>query len=77
MKEDPVVHNSWTLLGSNGSELVIKYYAVKSTLFRYNYVVADQEYMFHLVKFSKSQGRMEHEKVKDLHGEEKLKHWTW
>lgn len=77
MKEDPVVHNSWSLVLSTDTSLVVKYAVIKSTLFRYNYVMAEKNYMWHLVRFSREQGPFEHSKVEDLEDEEKLNHWTW
>lgn len=82
MKEDPVVHNSWRMVCSSpyGKNLMITYFKVKSTVLRYNYVVAEKWYMDLLVGWCGEQGKFEHEKLRGMEGssrEEKLRVWTW
>lgn len=77
MKTDPVVQNSWEMCNVRGSNLTITYFAVKSTLLRYNYVVAENDYLLQLLNWLRVQGFYEHEKVEGLSGEEKSNAWTW
>lgn len=85
MSEDPAVRNSWTLECSesgrlSGDDLVVQYWKVKSTLLRYNYVVADKRYLKQLVKWFQTQGHLEYLKLDGMEEaslEEKLAVWTW
>ncbi|EIM84863.1 uncharacterized protein STEHIDRAFT_61050 [Stereum hirsutum FP-91666 SS1] len=77
MKTDPVVQNTWEMCHLRGDNLTITYFAVKSTLLRYNYVVAENDYLLQLVNWLRVQGFYEHEKVEGLSGEEKINAWTW
>jgi hypothetical protein len=75
---DPVEQNSWKLARSEGGKLLMTYFTAKSTLFRYNYLVAERQFMTdYLMVFIKSQGRLERTKRKLLSAEEQRTSATW
>lgn len=66
--EDP-----YPLLG----KIVTRYKIINPTIFRYNYLVADDDLTRTLVEFAKDQGRLEHLKVRALSNNDRKKVWTW
>lgn len=74
---DPSVQNSWTLIKRGRSKVLITYRVAKSTLFRYNYLVADVEFMKMLLGFFQDQGGLEVTKREHLSAEEKRLSVTW
>jgi len=74
---DPVIQNSWKLARNNGGKLLMTYHVAKSTLFRYNYLVADHPFMQKLVTFFMHQGALEGTKRSCLSAEEKRTSATW
>lgn len=74
---DPVAQNSWTLERRGLEKLLFTYRTLKSTLFRYNYLVADLGFMHVLLNFIKKQGSMEVAKRQHLSPEEIRLSVTW
>jgi hypothetical protein len=74
---DPVIQNSWTLARDNSDVLLMTYHVAKSTVFRYNYLVADLLFVYDLLKFFTTQGSLENRKRTNLSAEEKLSTVTW
>lgn len=74
---DPVIQNSWKLTRGKGGKLLMTYYVAKSTVFRYNYLVADHALLCTLVGFFKKQGELENLKREHLSLEEKRTSATW
>lgn len=87
---DPEIHNSWNLAMSTTpteasdedpypllGKIVTRYKIINPTIFRYNYLVADDDLTRTLVEFAKDQGRLEHLKVRALSNNDRKKVWTW
>jgi hypothetical protein len=74
---DPVKHNSWKLTRAQTSKLVMTYYVAKSTLFRYNYLIADNQFLCTLIGFFRRQGFLEQLKRSLLSVEEQRASITW
>jgi hypothetical protein len=75
---DPVVQNSWKLARRvGGLRLVMTYFTAKSTVFRYNYLIADKKLMGRLMTFFRAQGSLEHDKRQHLSEEDKRNSVTW
>lgn len=72
---DPAVQNSWCLVQDVNTTM--RHYEVKSTVFRYNYMVADETFARELQDWCHSQGAREHAFTSALSKEQKRKAWTW
>ena len=74
---DPVVQNSWKLVRKKSDGLLMTYCVAKSTVFRYNYLIADPTLLGTLIHFFRTQGRLENIKGEHLSAEEKRASTTW
>jgi hypothetical protein len=74
---DPVKHNSWKLIRARTHKLLMTYHVAKSTLFRYNYLIADSQFLYTLVGFFRRQGSLERLKRTLLSVEEQRASVTW
>lgn len=72
---DPVVHNSWSLIRRDN--MLMDYYTLKPTIFRYCYLVHERGLFDMLLDFFKDQGLMEHMKAVNLTPGQARDSWTW
>jgi hypothetical protein len=77
---DPVVCNSWILsksLPSSSNKVFVHYTMLKTTVFRYAYVIADADLIQSMMDFIQEQGALEHQKTHHFPESRNADSWTW